>query len=133
MKDTHSLGIGYLLWIFGFLGAHRFYFGRPVSGTIYFFTLGLLFVGWIVDLFLMPRLEASAERRYIAGEKSYTVGWLLLTFTGIFGLHRFYMGKIVTGLIYLLTAGLLGIGIIYDFWTLNEQISTINTERGGLY
>ncbi len=133
MKDTHSLGIGYLLWIFGFLGAHRFYFGRPVSGTIYFFTLGLLLVGWIVDLFLMPSLEASAERRYIAGEKSYTVGWLLLTFTGIFGLHRFYMGKIVTGLIYLLTAGLLGIGIIYDFWTLNEQISSINTERGGLY
>ena len=38
--DTHELAIGYLLWIFGFLGAHRFYFGRPVSGTIYFFTLG---------------------------------------------------------------------------------------------
>lgn len=34
--DTHELAIGYLLWIFGFLGAHRFYFGRPVSGTIYF-------------------------------------------------------------------------------------------------
>ena len=30
------LGIGYLLWIFGFMGAHRFYYGRPVSGTIWF-------------------------------------------------------------------------------------------------
>ena len=38
--DTHSKLIGYLLWIFGFTGAHRFYFGRPVSGTIWFLTLG---------------------------------------------------------------------------------------------
>jgi TM2 domain-containing membrane protein YozV len=129
-NDTHSLAVGYLLWIFGFLGAHRFYFGRPVSGTIYLFTLGLLFVGWIVDLFLMPRLEASADRRYVAGEKSYTLAWVLLTFTGVFGLHRFYMGKIVTGLVYLLTLGLLGLGVIYDYWTLNEQLSSINLERG---
>jgi hypothetical protein len=28
------------------------------------------------------------------------------------------------------TLGLLGIGVIYDFWTLNEQISAINTEQG---
>ena len=128
-RETHSLGVGYLLWIFGFLGAHRFYFGRPVSGTIYFFTLGLLFIGWIVDLFLMPRLEASADRRYIAGEKNYTLAWVLLTFLGLFGMHRFYLGKIFTGILYLLTAGLFGIGYIYDYWTLNEQISTINSER----
>ena len=57
MNDTHSLLVGYLLWIFGFLGAHRFYFGRPVSGTVYLFTFGLLGIGWLVDLFLMPSLE----------------------------------------------------------------------------
>lgn len=128
-RETHSLGVGYLLWIFGFLGAHRFYFGRPVSGTIYFFTLGLLLIGWIVDLFLMPRLEASADRRYISGEKNYTLAWVLLTFLGLFGVHRFYLGKLFTGILYLFTAGLFGIGYIYDYWTLNEQLSTINTER----
>lgn len=127
--DTHELAIGYLLWIFGFLGAHRFYFGRPVSGTIYFFTLGLFLIGWIVDLFLMPRLEAQADRRYIAGDKNYTVAWVLLTFTGVFGLHRLYMGKVFTGLLYLFTLGLFGIGLLYDYWTLNEQLSTLNTER----
>ena len=131
--NTHSLGVGYLLWIFGFLGAHRFYFGRPVSGTIYFFTLGLFSIGWIVDLFLMPRLEAAAERRYASGQKSYTIAWVLLTFTGIFGFHRFYLGKIFTGILYLLTVGLLGIGIIYDYWTLNEQISAENIERRHRY
>ncbi len=54
-QDTHLKSIGYILWLFGFLGAHRFYYGKPISGTIYFFTLGLLGIGWIVDLFLIPR------------------------------------------------------------------------------
>jgi TM2 domain-containing membrane protein YozV len=67
MNNTHSLAVGYILWIFGFLGAHRFYFGRPVSGTIYFFTLGLFLIGWLIDLILMPNLEASADRRYQQG------------------------------------------------------------------
>ena len=130
-NNTHSLLIGYVLWIFGFLGAHRFYFGRPVSGTLYLFTLGLLGIGWIIDLFLMPMLERSADRRYVEGEVNYTIGWVLLTFLGIFGLHRFYMGKIGTGIIYLLSFGLLFVGVIYDYWTLNEQISSVNHERGG--
>ena len=125
-EDTHSLLVGYVLWIFGFLGAHRFYFGRPVSGTIYFFTLGLFFIGWIVDLFLMPSLERSADRRYVEGETNYTIAWVLLTFLGIFGIHRFYQGKFLTGLLYLFTGGLLLIGVIYDYWTLNEQVSSQN-------
>ena len=49
-RQTHSAAIGYILWIFGFLGVHRFYFGKPISGTIYFFTLGLLFIGWIIAI-----------------------------------------------------------------------------------
>ena len=42
-QNTHSTLIGYLLWIFGFLGSHRFYYGKPITGTIWFFTLGLFF------------------------------------------------------------------------------------------
>ena len=45
MQDTHSKTIGYLLWIFGFMGAHRFYYGRTLTGVLWFFTLGLFFVG----------------------------------------------------------------------------------------
>ncbi|MFH3927069.1 transglycosylase domain-containing protein, partial [Acinetobacter baumannii] len=29
--DTHSKAIGYLLWIFGFTGSHRFYYGKPIK------------------------------------------------------------------------------------------------------
>jgi TM2 domain-containing membrane protein YozV len=39
---------------FGFTGAHRFYYGKPVTGTIWFFTFGLLGIGWLIDVFLIP-------------------------------------------------------------------------------
>lgn len=125
-NDTHSLAIGYLLWLLGFTGAHRFYFGKPISGTIWFFTLGLLGIGWLIDLFLMPGLERSAESRYAEGRLSYTVSWILLTFGGFLGLHRFYIGKWLTGLLYLVSGGLFAIGWLYDYWTLNGQVSEEN-------
>jgi TM2 domain-containing membrane protein YozV len=124
--DTHSKTIGYLLWIFGFMGAHRFYYGRPLTGTLWFFTLGLLFVGWIIDLFLIPGMDRDANRRYVAGRKSYNVSWVLLTFLGLFGIHRFYLGKWLTGLLWLLTGGLLMLGVLYDYWTLNRQVDEVN-------
>jgi TM2 domain-containing membrane protein YozV len=130
--NTHSKLIGYLLWIFGFMGSHRFYFGRPISGTIYFFTLGIFFIGWIVDLFLVPSMDREADIHYTAGLIDYNLAWILLTFLGIFGVHRFYLGKWITGLIYLLTGGLFLVGIIYDFWTMNEQISEINRTNSSL-
>ena len=124
--QTHSTLIGYLLWIFGFLGAHRFYYGKPISGTVYFFTLGLFFIGWIVDLFLIPGMDRDADIRFNEGEVDYNITWLLLTFLGLFGVHRMYMGKWLTGLLYLCTGGLFLVGVIYDFWTLNDQVSLIN-------
>jgi len=126
-NDTHLKTVGYILWIFGFTGSHRFYYGRPVSGTIYFLTLGLLGIGWLIDLFLIPSLDRQADHRYRAGGIDYTAAWILLTFLGFFGVHRMYLGKWGTGLLYLLTGGLLGIGYLYDFWTLNQQISDSNT------
>ncbi len=127
--NTHSKTVGYLLWLFGFTGAHRFYFGKPISGTIWLFTFGLLGVGWLVDLFLIPGMDRRADRRYTAGPVDYSAAWLLLTFLGAFGAHRFYIGKWPTGLLYLCTFGLLGFGILYDFWTLNGQVSERNLDR----
>lgn len=39
--------------VVGIFGAHRFYVGRPFTGTLYVFTLGLLTFGWIFDLILI--------------------------------------------------------------------------------
>ncbi|KPJ78995.1 MAG: hypothetical protein AMJ54_00575 [Deltaproteobacteria bacterium SG8_13] len=123
---THSKAIGYLLWVFGFTGSHRFYFGKPVTGTIWFFTLGLLGIGWLIDVFLIPSMHREAAMRFRAGKVDYTVSWVLLTFFGLLGVHRMYMGKWFTGIVYLLTIGLFGVGYLYDFWTLNDQITLIN-------
>lgn len=125
-NNTHSKVIGYLLWIIGFMGAHRFYYGRQVTGTIWFFTLGVFFIGWIVDLFLIPAMDREADTRYTAGATDYSVAWLLLGFLGIFGVHRFYQGKWITGLLYLFTGGLFLIGWLYDLLTLNGQIDALN-------
>ena len=125
-NDTHRKSLGYILWIFGFTGAHRFYYGKPVTGTIYFFTLGLLFIGWFIDLFLIPSMDRQADLRFRSGRIDYSVAWILLTFLGLFGIHRMYMGKWVTGLLWLITGGLLGLGYLYDYWTLNDQITVVN-------
>jgi TM2 domain-containing membrane protein YozV len=124
--NTHSKTIGYLVWIFGFTGAHRFYYGKKVTGLIWFLTLGLLGVGWLIDLFLIPSMDRAANDRYTPGPVDYSVAWLLHTYLGIFGVHRFYMGKWGTGLIYLFTGGIFLIGQVIDFWTLNDQVDECN-------
>jgi len=125
-NNTHSRLVGYLLWVLGFTGSHRFYFGKPVTGTIWFFTLGLLGIGWLIDLFLIPSMDRQADLRFEEGSVNYTLAWLLLGFLGVFGLHRFYLGKWFSGLFFLVTLGVFGLGVLYDFWTLNTQISEVN-------
>jgi hypothetical protein len=82
----------------------------------------LLGVGWLIDLLLIPGMVQQANLRYTQPKKDVTVAWLLLAFLGLLGVHRFYLGKIGTGVLWLFTGGLFGIGVIYDLFTLNEQL-----------
>ena len=132
-NDTHSIVIGYLAWIFGFMGCHRFYYGKPISGTLWFFTFGLLGIGWIIDFFLIPAMDREADWRYEEGMLDYSITWVLLVFLGVFGVHRMYMDKWLTGIIYLCTGGLFLLGWLYDLWTLNEQVDDINREMNYRY
>jgi TM2 domain-containing membrane protein YozV len=47
-----------------------------------------------------------------------------------FGIHRLYLGKWLTALIWFLTGGLFLVGYLYDYWTLNDQIAEANREPG---
>lgn len=54
--------------------------------------------------------------------------WLLGGF-GVLGLHRFYLGRWVTGLIWLCTGGLFMIGAIIDLFLLPGMVQVENLSR----
>jgi len=54
--------------------------------------------------------------------------WLLSGF-GALGFHRFYLGKIPTGLLWMCTGGMFGIGAFYDFFTMPRQVREANLLR----
>lgn len=54
-----------------------------------------------------------------ASPKSRLAAAILAWFLGVFGVHRFYVGKIGTGVLMILTLGGLGIWVLIDFiWIL---------------
>jgi len=62
--------------------------------------------------------------------KDVGVAYLLLalSFLGLCGINRFYLGKVGTGILFFLTGGLFGIGLIYDLITTAKQVKEINGE-----
>jgi len=58
--------------------------------------------------------QASIQQSPYVSTKSWSVTLLLAIFLGLLGVHRFYAGKIGTGLIWLFTAGCFGVGWIVD-------------------
>ncbi|KAJ8311446.1 hypothetical protein KUTeg_010801 [Tegillarca granosa] len=53
----------YILWFpCGLLGFHHFYLNRPGWGILYFFTFGILGIGWMIDFFRLPCLVKEYNR-----------------------------------------------------------------------
>ena len=80
-NEKKSAGAAYLLWFFlGWISAHRFYLGKPISAVLqilsYFILVGFLW--WILDLFLIPAIidrkmdEARSDAAYALRRSRYT-------------------------------------------------------------
>ena len=63
------------------------------------------------------------------GLKSKLVTVLLWWFLGVWGIHRFYVGKIGTGILWLLTGGVFGIGYFVDFFMLFRNTFTTKDDQ----
>ncbi|MCK4660429.1 MAG: TM2 domain-containing protein [Phycisphaerae bacterium] len=50
----------------GVLGVHRFYCGRVGSGLLWALTAGLVGIGWLIDLFLVPSMVREANARIMS-------------------------------------------------------------------
>src|SRR6266566_9675005 len=107
----------------GTLGVHRFYTGRIVSCIFQLLTFGGFGIWTLMDLIMI--ITGSFTDNYgrpldhtpvMGGNKSWVTATFLCLFLGMLGVHRFYTGRIVSGIFQLLTFG--GFGI----WTLIDLI-----------
>ena len=80
--------------------------------------VSLAYLAGTIDILCKDLLEEVED--YVAPEvpvetKDWLTTFLLCLFCGGLGVHRYYVGKIGTGILYTLTAGLFGIGYLVDF------------------
>ncbi|NPA67166.1 MAG: TM2 domain-containing protein [Chlorobi bacterium] len=61
--------------------------------------------------------------------KSKTTAYLLWFFLGFLSAHRFYLGKFGSGILYLLTLQLGGVGWLIDLFLLGGMVEQYNTSK----
>ena len=59
-------------------------------------------------------------------QKDVGITYLLWLLLGVIGAHKFYLGRPAMGVVYLLTLGLLGVGLLVDLFTIPRQVRAHN-------
>ncbi|KAL3885058.1 hypothetical protein ACJMK2_025156 [Sinanodonta woodiana] len=120
LRNKANISDAYVLWFpCGILGFHHFYLKNPGLGVLYFLTLGVFGIGWLIDLFRIPSLVQEHNSRDPSELRLKSVG-AACVFTisplGLLGSHHFYLGNIGFAFAYFFTFGLLGVGWIVDWF-----------------
>lgn len=105
----------------GTLGVHRFYTGRIISGIFQLLTFGGFGIWAFVDLIMIISGDFKDsynrpldQQPVMGGSRSWMAAAFLCLFLGWLGVHRFYTGHIITGILQLLTFGGFGIWVLVD-------------------
>ncbi|XP_059157171.1 uncharacterized protein LOC131941724 isoform X2 [Physella acuta] len=115
----------------GLLGAHHFYLGRYYWGIVYFFTLGLMGCGYLIDWFRVPFLvrDYNSRERTANGcveKKTVSDAYTMWFPFGLIGFHQYYLGNYAWGAVYTCTLGLFGIGWLIDLFRIPSLVKTSN-------
>jgi TM2 domain-containing membrane protein YozV len=105
----------------GTLGVHRFYTGRIITGILQLLTFGGFGIWVLVDLIMIISGDFKDsynrpldQQPMMGGSRSWVTAAFLCLFLGWLGVHRFYTGHIITGILQLLTFGGFGIWVLVD-------------------
>ena len=88
---------------------------------------------WVAEGFTMledeevARFESAMRRQ----QRDSVAVWVMWGTLGFLGAHRFYLGRGASGVLYLFTLGLLGLGVLYDLVALGDMIRDYNHLRQG--
>ena len=117
-------------------GFHHFYLRNYGLFVAYLCTFGLFGVGWICDLFLMPKHvrdtneKLSSPSVQTSREASSAIALILaVSPAGLLGFHHFYLNRFMFGIMYMCTFGLLGVGWVVDWFRVLVLVSRYNTNR----
>lgn len=105
-------------FVVNFVDVNKYIFFEDV--IVFLWKLSLINVVFVL-LFLIfnDKLQsANNDVKIHKSDKSWLLTLVLNLLSGYFGSHRFYVGKKITGVVYLLTFGLFGFGYVYDFASL---------------
>ena len=110
-----------LCQLLGTLGVHRFYTGRIITGILQLLTFGGFGIWVLVDLIMIITGDFKDsynrpldQQPVMGGSRNWMTAAFLCLFLGWLGVHRFYTGHYITGILQLLTFGGFGIWVLID-------------------
>jgi len=97
-----------------------------VKGNIWSLLLAVIILNSLTGIILPVVMALTVARE---GRKSYVTAYAFLLHWGFLGIHRFYMGRYISGIVWLLSGGLFGIGIFFDIFLTGAYIRFWNEDH----